>query len=376
MHTEVVLPTKYQELANYRDSLQKVSKFLPHFLHDHIQQVITNATSIAYPGQCQSTETLMIKPLLEDIFLLLTGVALSFLSACEMYQYPYAFIGLLIGYGVATRGICSLILVCAHYLTHGLGTGNKVTDDMIGNIISIVTITSPFPIYKAGHLNHHREAPNLNDFDAQQILEWGFLPGKPLEEYWRLILSPIEHFKMARSRIQGQFMQASNGMNPSSTYKIAVLMYWGVCLGLASCLGHLPEVLIAVIPPIIIGLQIGVIIEWVPRHQWFVNEGCETVNKALFLYPSNEPFLCRKLLVDLIVRGVFLSGDLPLHAYHHHVITRKWINSTQEVQRLEEKASESGKNGQFEYSAGYENSLKILFGHLSNLPKDSIFPSV
>jgi hypothetical protein len=376
MSTQATLPKKYHELQSYRNSLLSISSSSPTLIHNFIQNLITSASGIAHKEQCQPKQTVMVKPLMEDLALLITGVTLSFLSACYTQYSPYALAGIVSGYAIATRGICSLIMVCNHHLTHSMGTGNKSVDDALGNIISIITITSPFPIYKAGHLNHHREAPTLKDFDAQQILDWGFEPGKPVEEYWkifwRLVLSPIEHMKTAMARICGQFKQASNGMKPSSSYQIAFLSYWCICLGLAFYTGYLPAFLVAIIPPIIIGLQIGVIIEWVPRHHWFANTGYETVNKALFLYSANQPHLVQKLLTDLLVRGIFLSRDLHLHAYHHHMVTRKWINTTHEVQMLEEKAIASGKPGQFEYAMGYENALEILFEHLSSLPKDAI----
>jgi fatty acid desaturase len=364
---------KYEEIVAIRSlSVGEPIQMLKG-VFNQLQQVISNWSGIPHEGQFIPIQKLMIKPLIEDAGIFLSGLAISFIAISFIQNFVLSAI-LVVGYLVSTRGICGLVLVCAHHCTHGLCTGNKVADDIIGNLISIITLTSPFPIYKLGHLNHHKEAPLLKDSDAQQVYDWGFSPGKSIEEYWKifwkLILSPQEHLKTAKERIEAQLKSSDTKIAPSVQYKVAAISYWVSCIGVAYYMGCLSQFLIAIVPPIIIGLQIGVKIEWISRHHWFSNEECQTVNKALFIYPKNNPTILKNLLTDLIVRSLFLPGDLILHAYHHHIITRKWVNTIQEVQKIEVKALASGKAGQFEYALGYENALNILFEHLSKLPVD------
>jgi fatty acid desaturase len=272
---------------------------------------------------------------------LTTGIAVTDLSLSPL---------VLLGWSLTIYGSRKLRLTIQHAAAHNAITGKPCIDYWIGELISIVTLTSAFDQYKRKHIHTHHTSSLLKPGDEtyEALKELGLKPGVSPKENWRQLrqtmLSPRFYTKQILKRLAKTFF------SPSVRHNLLAFVFWSIIIALVTLTNAWVTFGIAWIMPISIFFEISSILRKCVEHRFPVpatekrtTRVLSEMTAAIFLgektpdLPLSTSFGTRfmawsiwwlKILCyHLPVRLLVLVGDSTCHdAHHRHPNSPEWAN--------------------------------------------------
>jgi hypothetical protein len=283
--------------------------------------------------------------------------------------------------GAARKIQVTLVHQCAHFNF----TRDKERDREWGEVLGALILVDNFDSYYYEHvqIHHTKQLGSELDPDCRFLLQLGIQPGMTREALWRRLLfttiSPRFHGLFLRARLRANFIAASKPRRIVSS-----VLYATVLAVITANHWMVPFVVGWVIP--VFGLyHIAALLNFSSLHFWLRPANPGTAKHRLIGFTAGRflgealpettgplelsRWVLRMLCLHLPTRIAVLSGDLPVHDYHHryprcldwgnYVYTRQWD-------------SEAGCPG---WPAGYTenwglvNSIDAVFEGLSRVPR-------
>ncbi|KGM39776.1 hypothetical protein JY96_06355 [Aquabacterium sp. NJ1] len=228
---------------------------------------------------------------------------------------------------IKTKGSSVLI----HHASHGKIYGIPWLDNLLGDLIGIVSLSIPLKRYREIHQKHHafwKLAQLFHDEEATELYEEGFRPGRSVIALRMLALliplNPWWHVRTSWRRLQANFFSGP------PIRMLGAWAFWGGLASIAGALTLMPGFLGAVLL-LLVGGNIGAYGELVTRHYWNVNPqagGRERVvalcqwRHASPIVPEKWTFISTSLFIlsvfsKTLIRLCWWAGDLPHHPQHH-----------------------------------------------------------
>lgn len=247
--------------------------------------------------------------------------------------------GAAIGLGhVKAKGQSAL----GHYATHYQLLRNPQANRIVGELIGVLAMNTPFEIYRSGadgqsgHVGHHRRSrfAGPDDEETQYVLDLGFKPGMTREALWRnfygTMFSPRFHWRQSARRVKLTF---SSG---PWWRVLAAWLAWGGAAVAATLSGLLPALLLGVVLPLLVVGNGASLAEQCAEHRWLVSvpegENREfALSHGRFFAPmppdDHSPLAWLKfwwrVLKALLARILVVQTDLAWHISHHIGLDRK-----------------------------------------------------
>ena len=308
-------------------------------LPDLLQPLLTWLTGMPLPDQqplfLWNPWTRLLAGLLTTAF----GVAL--LATASTLGGPLWML-LLPGLLLASGGLRALYLEDAHNAVHHAFTGNRTVDRLLTEILTIITLTGGYSVFRRDHVKrHHGHNGTLLDPDYAALLSWGFHPRRPLPALRRqarwAALDPRLHAKYLLARLHQNFFDGP-------IYRRALAVAWnGGMLAAVSMTGTWQVWTIAWLLPLTWGFQTSSALQMLGgEHRWGTDlppgrERLIAMSFGRFLgdtYPADgwtakAGWWSRLLLLHWPARVFVLVGnDIgPAHDVHHRKPKFDWPNA-------------------------------------------------
>lgn len=264
-------------------------------------------------------------------YLLFSGVALTIgvlsthiiLGLNTLALYPL----LAISFMASQAALYTTYMLGVH---QGSGHGNlsrkQWVNHLIADFASVVTLSIGREAYRKEHgVDHHNpdKLGTLKDPDLRWWHYWGFVPGKPVEYYWRQFFLTLVNLKYygvyLLVRLKANFIDAPN-------YRKAIsLGWWASLITLAFTFHALPTLLIGYVLPVIVGMGISALCQGLSEHRWLY-QGANEDKTFPRLLEIELPASCNPMewIQFIVLAGFYLywqtavlSTDLALHQLHH-----------------------------------------------------------
>ncbi|MGB8699224.1 MAG: fatty acid desaturase [Thermosynechococcaceae cyanobacterium] len=132
----------------------------------------------------------------------------AILSQHNPWLYPFLVPVMMLG----QAGAWGTYIVLVHQGSHGTIAKNPSVNRWLAEIGSILILTYGHEDYSKAHLGKHHHKRTLatsQDPDLRFLIRIGFVPGKPIEFYWKLfvftIFNPLLYLTFAWKRIKRNF---------------------------------------------------------------------------------------------------------------------------------------------------------------------------
>jgi fatty acid desaturase len=234
---------------------------------------------------------------------------------------------LVIAFMIVQSGLYTFYHVGIHHAAgHRNLSSKQWVNYRIADIASIVTLSIGREAYRKEHgRDHHNQDKlgTLKDPDYRWWHQWGFVPGKPIEYYWRqfwlTLVNPRYYWVYLLNRLKANFVDAPNYR------KMIALGWWTSLITLAFTFHTLPTLLIGYILPVILGVGISALCQGLSEHRWLYQGANEekTFPRLLDLEVpvsgnTMEWFQFIALAVFYLYwQTAILSTDLANHQLHH-----------------------------------------------------------
>lgn len=232
--------------------------------------------------------------------------------------------------GAARKIQVTLVHQCAHFNY----SGNAKFDRVAAQILSTLVFVDHFDSYYREHIliHHTKQLSSAMDPDCKFLLELGIKPGMTVKALWRqlfkIMFSPSFHYKFFRARFRANFI------TPPLYRRIMALSYHSIILGFALVTGSIAALFFAWIFPLTFVYHIAAFLNFTSLHFWLKQKDSRKNAKEIMCELTAGRFLgevvpqdgsiiawvrwfLRMSFVHLPLRIAVLSGDLPVHDYHH-----------------------------------------------------------
>ncbi|HEY6251729.1 MAG TPA: fatty acid desaturase [Candidatus Angelobacter sp.] len=302
---------------------------------------LTRMTGKALPGQLPLYVSSPLTQLAWALMLFIGGILVS--ATLVTGQLPLGIYWrlslLMISWLFTVSGARYLVIVIHHQCLHHQFSGSRFWDQVVGELVSLLTLTQDFSSYQADHIgdHHSKKLATLRDPDLRLLFELGFQPGTNVRTLWHhLCLTLIAsrfHLKLIRFRLRSNFLTA----RPHR--RIMAVGSWAALLSFAWFHHLLLAIILAYLFPTIFLYNISALLQYLSEHQWArIKLPGETdklhlarLTKGRFVGepapPADLPipqaivawirWILRMLLIHLPARIFVLVGDLPAHDWHH-----------------------------------------------------------
>lgn len=270
------------------------------------------------------------------------GAALVTLSGFWLLLLPVAWL-------LTVHGTRKLRAVIVHQCAHSNCFKSQAVNDVVGEVISIVTFTQNYEPYKREHISGHHSTKHMTVEDptvAFLLRMIGARAGMSREELWGLlkkrISSPAFHFKFLRIRLLSNFKEAS------VWHSVGMFLFWGSLLAVTAVTGAWLQLLLAWILPLTFPLHISECLRLSGKHVFPERDAEKRGRQELGAFTHGifvgEPvpdrglpffrrmaawggWWLRVFFYHLPSRMLVLVGDAPCHDYHHRRPKSKdWSN--------------------------------------------------
>ena len=244
---------------------------------------------------------------------------LPFIILCVLAYWALGIsVFLSFGFSLLAAGFLVRMFIIQHDCSHGAFFNNKKTNEWVGRVIGIITVT-PFSIWRRAHLTHHASSGNLEkrgigDIHMLTVAEYKSLSPKGRFAYraYRhplvmFIIGPIYVFLIAQRipdkflRKQARYWFSAMGTNLFIAAIIAAIIYF---VGLKAFL-------LIYIPMIIVAGALGVWMFYV-QHQFETTQWDNGEN-----WDRNEAAIFGSSHYDLPKPLRWLTGNIGIHHVHH-----------------------------------------------------------
>ncbi len=278
----------------------------------------------------------------------------------------------------------------AHYAGHACVTGRRTVDHLLGELLSLLVLSTNMTDYAPGHNQRHHGSGGIetfNDPDLELLYLMGFKAGRRIRWYWmRLwlaLVSPRYHVLYARARWRSNFINA-----PLPRVLLSWLLH-GTILALVLYFGIETEWFVAWFIPAIPLVAVSAALQFPSEHLWLMprepsmsrgDYRRRISHGRFFLVAAPPPGLpafkrCVAWLVwsiamiqPLFERFFVCVSVLPAHDFHH--LRPRLANWPMEPY-LRQQSIESGESDYSEFY-GLGPAMTAAFKIWSNLPPDAI----
>ena len=344
-----------------REELAKLGKFLPIFIYELIQSLITEITGKPYRGQKPLFNKTPLFHLLIALVCLIGGVTISTISwRSAPWILPISWI-------YTVGGARDLQVNICHQCIHRNFFGGKA-DRWLTEIISTILFLQNYDGYFHDHVRLHHNRKHftnfVNDPDAAFLWKLGFRPGlKDTKSYWRLlfkvIVSPKFHWLFLQARLKANFIN-------SPLYRRFMSVSFVFAVGVLITVTNSLTTFIAVwVFPLTIPYHIASLLQFISEHDWAGNGSIESKCHGRFCGdppPFGQSFLNWvrwgiRIPYQYVVRIAVLQGGMPQHDFHHlsPLALKEWANETY----IRQREVETGKN--YIEFWGLENVINHVF---------------
>ncbi|MDY7008535.1 MAG: fatty acid desaturase [Cyanobacteriota bacterium] len=288
-------------------------------------------------------ETVRRKTVGEDLvstfFILIFGVVVgysAFTRDCvNLTAVPISWVCVL----SSTR---TLRLTIEHACSHNAVFSHRFWNNTLGEFISILTLTLPFREYQKNHTKVHHSNHILTPGDETYnflFLNVGFRLGMKVDEAWKhlfkTVFSPTFHCRQLYSRIKSAFC------SPYPTHNLISLAFWlSILCGVE--ITHSWQVFFWIwVLPLSVFFEVSSLLRQCVEHKF--GNTPEEITSAIFcgeeppVFNYSDSILVKVLgltrwwmrvfFYHLPVRLLILTGDSPVHDYHHKRPGNDWVNA-------------------------------------------------
>jgi hypothetical protein len=311
------------------------------------QHFWTWQTGKALPGQKPLLRHTWASYLAVTLTAFLGGLTLTSLAVALMF--PFWYLAMLAGWTLTVAGERLMVLIIAHQALHRRFSGNARTDQLWGEVVTVLSVFHTFGDFKEEHFdNHHRREVFATEADppVQFLIDLGFRPDMSRAALWRhawvVFFSPAFYWRGFLSRA------GSNVRRGAWLRRLAFVAWAGWWLSLPFWLpnGWL-VLLLALVLPVILFAQLSALLDRLGEHEWLAPRNPEyghrfytvAATAARFCgspvparsLPAGAQFMAwvrwtsATLCYHIPARLLVVVGDLPNHDYHHrYPSTTEW----------------------------------------------------
>lgn len=323
---------------------------------------------------------------LGHVVMALAGLIGGAVGAASLFSVgPVAWIGIipcwLLVVGSARKIQVTLAHQCAHYAL----TGNRLLDRWIGQALTTLIVVDHFDSYYHEHveIHHTKKLASSVDPDCKFLLELGFRPGMSVASLWSLlrwtIVSPSFHWKFLKARLMANFVTAPLAR------RVGAGLFQLTVAGVVTYVGGWTGFVVGWVLPLTAPYHIAALLNFSSLHFWLrvptpganAKETICTLTAGRFVgeaVPETDSWLAwmkwsaRMAFVHLPVRVAVLTGDLPVHDYHHrHARCPEWA----EYLYTRQRDIENGCPGwplPYAENWGLGNAIQAVFETISRAP--------
>lgn len=378
-----------QNLPSHANGVREGMGRLPGFL----QPTLTWVTGKALPGQRPLFEgnafTQAAAPLtglLGGAFLAWNAVAAGGLALLTLFPIWLVMVG-------SAR---KLQVTIAHQCAHFAFTGDRAFDWFLGQALTTLLLVDHMDSYYHEHveIHHTRQLSTAVDPDCKFLLELGIRPGMSEKSLWnRLLLmtiSPCFHAKFLNARLRANFVSAPQAR------RISAGLFHGSVLAVVAASGSFVPFFFAWVVPVYSIYHIAALLNFSSLHFWLKQPSSENTPKQTICTLTAGRFLgepvptegsgvaawvkwsARMCFVHLPARVAVLSGDLPVHDYHHrHARCPRWADYLYTRQWDIDTGCQGWPTGYTEHW-GLKSAITAVLATMANAPRDlldrEVFP--
>jgi hypothetical protein len=342
------LSTQSPVSVSQLDIRESIRRDLP----DWLQPLLTRIIAKPYIGE-PATERSALQELSGALSNVVFGLTVStsgvLLGSVAMLLIP-------LGWFFTLHGTHKLHLTIRHSCAHDAMFDRTWQNNLLGEFISILTLTVDYARYKTRHLKDHHPPqgllrPNDGTYDGL-ILELGLKPGASVQQLrwhvWSQFLSPVFHTQQLLRRFKRCFYSSSR------LHNLVAVTVWGTVITITALTQSWLPFLVSWVLPMTVPFNLLLTLRLLVEHRWphpssDNNRRSRQVQgrmtAAVFFAdptPQFEPDasrferVCRWglwwakfLLYHLPARALVLPGDAPCHDYHHrHPASKDWPNAS------------------------------------------------
>lgn len=372
--------------TNHRQQLRNLTAGLPPYLYwlHRLLQAYFDWLSGYYlmPPLWRSTPWLELFYGLAQYF----GGATIFITALSNSKLSWLLpIILPVGLGLTVAGIAQLQEV-VHFCAHNVfAVKIKLINGLVGNALTLLIQTKPFPVFQKNHLNLHHDPRilvTMEDVGNTPFLinELGFKPGQNVNFYWERLKKILGFPSFYLRGFAGRFIEL---LKAPLYYRLLTLL-WFAGVSLAVTLTNSWRVFLLWLILTQFAGYGAALLQQLPEHDWgrYESESSESpkamiVNKSFVIYLGSAPpegslyqqplawfWWCGEMAGHTVVRLIFLPLALPGHALHHALPLQKdWPNQLSYLQDFQ--AATPGWPSKFREIWGFWRAIEFVFASLS-----------
>jgi hypothetical protein len=267
-------------------------------------------------------------------------------------------------------------LTLMHACSHNAVFPNPRWNQVLGEFISILTLSVPFKAYKKKHCetHHSKQLMQPGDETYEFFYKAGFHQGMTSEQAWqhliKIIFSPTFHCRQFLNRLKSTFCSTD------ATHNSLAFGFWLSVLGLVTITDTWAVFLLVFVPTLSVFFEISSVLRQCVEHKFAKTPG--EMTSAIFC--CEEPPIFNKFdsiwvkfwgelrwwlrlfFYHLPVRLLILTGDSPVHDYHHRRPASDWVNAHSDRQ-AEVEAGIS-----YSHSWGLLEAINKTFESFSKMP--------
>jgi hypothetical protein len=317
-------------------------------LPEWIQPLLTELVAKPHRGEKSRHRNLSIDLVLTYCILAI-GITLSFAAVSQLGT---SLAVVLLGWVMTTYALRKLRLTIMHAASHYLVfANNHKLNRILGEFISILTLTPRFKVYQRGHNGPHHSNNLLSPGDETYEYLFntvGFSESMTVDDawkhLWKTLFSPSFYVRQFGSRLAATFWSNAWSHNWRS------LIFWLIILAIVVITHSWLAFFIAWLVPIFVFFEASSLLRQCVEHRFVVPAGVEPTRQelnqmtvAIFCgevtpqLDSSASWIkrlgtwtkwwLRMLFYHLPARLLILTGDSPCHDWHHRNITsREWID--------------------------------------------------
>lgn len=289
---------------------------------------------------------------------------------------------------LTVSGMRKLQVVIYHHCAHYHVFNNRLCNNILGELISIVLLIKDFSSYQQDHMLHHSAHGLLTHKDetVQDLASVGLRPGLSKRQLYRNLfisfISPFAHLRALLARI------STSLCSPYWQHNLIAMTYWILLFYAVDHFHCWVEFGVAWLIPLFFLYHISRTLRLVVEHIWPAEQYLDKRNldfisastHAIFLgeplpTKTNNPlknllaysiWWFRMLIFHLFPRVFVLVGDTPCHDHHHrHPSAKNWTNYI--YARHEDSQKTRHAKMPYQEIWGFLNAIDISFTAMSQV---------
>ncbi len=346
------------------------------------QPALTLLTGKAHQGQ----NALWRSNGIGHVVLALAGLLGSAVTASWLFRVgPVAWVGILPCWIILVGSARKIQVTLAHQCAHYALTGHRLIDRLIGQALTTLILVDHFDSYYHEHveIHHTKRLASPVDPDCKFLLELGFKPGMTVEALWRqlryTVVSPRFHGKFMKGRLLANFVTGT------PLRRLSAVLFYSALPGMVTYLGGWTGFLVGWVLPLTAPYHVAALLNFSSLHFWLKvpkagatpKETICTLTAGRFVgeaVPRTDSlgawakWTARMAFFHLPIRVAVLTGDLPVHDYHHrHARCPEWADYLYTRQRDIENGC-PGWPSPYAENWGLLNAIGQVFETISRAP--------